>query len=152
MGNESFDDISGRATGAPPQERTRGPWAKVCGSAWFFFTAALVALLLSVWGIIWIVDHPESTAYEILYKASELTLGPEREDTDEYLVFMSEDTPGNRRQLLASSPHVSYLTESLFPSVFVVRVTDDLNNTLDTLREQDYVRMVFKYNPSFGCH
>ena len=41
MSNESFDDISGRATGAPPQERKRGPWAKVCGSAWFFFTAAL---------------------------------------------------------------------------------------------------------------
>ena len=152
MSNESFDNTSGRPTGAPPQERTRSYWAKIFGTPWFFITAAMVALLLSVWGMIWIVGHPESTAYEILQKASELTLRPEREDTDEYLVFMGEDTPGNRRQLLASSAHVSYVAESLLPSVIVVRVTDNLIETLDTLRGQDYVRLIFKYNPSFGCH
>lgn len=152
MGNESFNNSDNPAAVTSPPDLKMSGRGKARGAPWIFITALLAALLLGIWGLIWLAGHPESTAYRLFLEASALTLKPERVETDEYLVFMSEDTADNRRRLLATSPHVSYLGDSLFPSVIVVRVSDDLNGTLTTLRNEEYVNMVFKYDPIFGCH
>lgn len=70
----------------------------------------------------------------------------------EYLLFLKNDTPPYRERLFASVPNIDYVAESLFPSVVVVRIRDHIAQTLQSLRQQEGIRLVIKYSLSFGCH
>ncbi len=110
-----------------------------------------VFLLIAAVGS-WIVAVPGSPGHEFVSQISALTLPPESAVSDEYLVFLEEDTPANRKRLFAAAANISFVAESLLPDVVVVKIPDRIIATLQTLREQEFVNMVFKYSAALGCH
>lgn len=120
--------------------------------AWLWATIGLAAAALLVWGGLWIVENPSSALYRAFLATAQLTVPAEQAETDEYLVFLSEDSPAHREALNHASPHVSYVADSLLPRVVVVRITADVEGAMAALQQQPYVSLVMKYNPAFGCH
>lgn len=117
------------------------------------YVGILVALCaLIVWGAVWMLDHPDSGAAQFFREASARYIPSDRAGTDDYLVFLADDTSNNRKQLMAVSASMSFVAESLLPDVVVVRIPDRTQTTLKGIQSLDFVRMVFKYTPSIGCH
>jgi hypothetical protein len=70
----------------------------------------------------------------------------------EYLVFLREDSPPSRDALFSAVSSVSFVSESAFPKVIVVRLNENPSTALAALDAQENVRMVIKYVAAFGCH
>lgn len=98
------------------------------------------------------LDDPLGSIQRGLIAFGELQTSQGLVDNDEYLVFLKHDTPANRKLMMAASAKMTYLGESLFPGVVVVKIPDGVEQALDALRRQAFVRLVMKYNPAFGCH
>lgn len=113
---------------------------------------ALIALIvLNVGFVLYkLIFDPTSAASSAFNNLAEeraaITINPE------YLLFLKDDTPPYRKRLFASVPGIDFVAESLFPSVVVVRIRDSIAQTLQLLRQQEGIRLVIKYSPSFGCH
>jgi hypothetical protein len=112
----------------------------------------LAGIGLLVATVLWVAQHPASGFSRSLLKASERSLPFRSVELDEYLVFLREDTPEVRRRVLEASPALSFVADSFLPRVMVVRIEGPPDAVLEILQGQGAVRMVFRYDPSLGCH
>jgi hypothetical protein len=112
----------------------------------------LVAAFLAVGAGLWIVENPSSTLYRVFVSASELTVPREENQTDEFLVFLPEDSEANRAALYRATPNVSRVADSLLPRVIVVNIPSQQEATVAAMRAHEFVSLVMRYNPAFGCH
>ena len=117
-----------------------------------YLALAAGIISLSVWGGVFLAENPSSPVAKFLVKSWGIDNQSRIAAINEYLVFMAEDTPDNRRSLLASSKVISYVGDSLIPDVLVIRINSELPATLKKLRDMEFIRMVFRYDPAFGCH
>jgi hypothetical protein len=111
--------------------------------------AGIVVLLAAA---LWIAQHPASGFSRSLMDVAGRSLPFRSVELDEYLVFLQEDTPEARRQVLAASPALAFVADSFLPRVMVVRIEGPPESVLAALQRQPTVRMVFRYDPGLGCH
>ena len=119
---------------------------------WVWLGGGLTTLLLVIGLGLWMVENPSSAVYRAFVRIADLSIPGEARETDEFLVFLSEDSKANREALYRASPSVTYVADSILPGVVVVKIPTQLEQTMATLRGYEFVNLVMKYNPSFGCH
>ncbi len=119
---------------------------------WIVLASISLMVLLLLGGTLWLAEHPSGAVYKAFIAIAELSIPSERVETDEYLVFLTEDNEANRRQLMNTSPHATFVADSFLPRVVVMKIPEYVEETMAALREKEFVGLVMKYNPSFGCH
>ena len=145
---------SGRKPGAEPgRQETESESARPSARApWLFFASFALIVLLLLGGVLWMAENPSSMIYKAFIATAELTIPSQRSETDEYLVFLTDDTEANRKRLSEASPLAAYVSDSFLPGVVVVKIPDQVEASLASLNDQEFVKLVMKYNPAFGCH
>lgn len=124
------------------------------GAGWrgLWLGGGIAVVLLIFAGGLWIMDNPSSLLYKAFLATAELSLPAEGRESDEFLVFLAEDSQANRAALYATSPNITYVADSLLPRVVVVKIPEQAEQIMAALREHEFVSLVMRYNPSFGCH
>ena len=112
----------------------------------------ITAVGLSVWVGLLIAEQPSSPISKFLLEFGGFNALSNNTEINEYLVFMAEDNPENREGLLTASPSIKFVAKSIIPDVLVVRILEEIPATLTRIRGLEFVRMVFRYEASFGCH
>ena len=125
-----------------PQPRRIGPTHVIIGA----FT---VLMVFYVGFIVYRIAFDDASTAGTAYATLNDNLAADR---PEYLVFLREDSPPFRDALFSAVQSVSFVAESAFPKVIVVRLDEDPATALSALDAQENVRMVIKYAAAFGCH
>ena len=73
---------------------------------------------------------------------------------DEFIIFFSGNMADPTTQQLFYDEHenVQYLGEGNFPGVSVVKIEKDVEETLDVLKQKDYIDLVIKNQDGLDCH
>ncbi|MCP4297538.1 MAG: hypothetical protein GY786_18220 [Proteobacteria bacterium] len=86
-------------------------------------------------------DNPESLEEVTKYK-------------DEYVIFFSGNMVelATRKLFFNQHKNIKYLGEGNFPGVTLVKIESDVEGTLSSLKEKDYIDLIIKNQDGLDCH